>query len=158
MKKAIEYFEQHYNRFVSDLLEFLCFDSVSSDPERASRVVDCADWLANHLRSVGIKEVEVYPTGGHPIIFAQHPGPVDSPTVLIYGHYDVMHEDPIALWESAPFEPKIRDGAIFARGAADDKGQLFLYVKAVESILNTYDSLPIQIKMIFEGEEEVNTY
>lgn len=157
MEKSIKYCEQHHNLFVSELQEFLRIDSVSSDPSRASRVADCADWLAAHLRSIGLKEVEVYPTNGYPIVFAQHPGPVGSPTVLIYGHYDVVHEDPAELWESSPFEPTIRDGAVFARGAADDKGQLFLYVKAVESILKTDGSLPVQIKMIFEGEEEVGS-
>lgn len=157
MEKVLEYCEQNSERFLDEYKEFLSFESVSADPLRKQEVANCAEWLADHLKQVGIPHVEVIQTQGHPVVFAKHPGPKDAPTILVYGHYDVQPEDPIELWKSPPFSATERDGAIFARGAADDKGQLFLYVKAAEAYLNTQGQLPVNLKLVFEGEEEVGS-
>ena len=157
MKKVIEYCEKNQDRFLDEYKEFLTHQSVSADPKRKDNVAKCADWLADHMRKIGIKTVEVSQTKGHPIVFAHHPGPDGTPTVLVYGHYDVQPEDPIDLWDTDPFVASIKDGKVFARGACDDKGQLFVYLKAVEAYLNVKGELPVNVKMVIEGEEEVGS-
>lgn len=143
--------EQHLNQ----LIEFLKFPSISSVPENAGDVKACAEWLADHIKSTGFETVEIIPTKGHPLVYAEWMGAgPDAKTVLVYGHYDVQPVDPIELWKTPPFEPEIRDGKIFARGTADDKGQLFCHVKALEAMLETNGKLPVNVKLIFEGEEE----
>lgn len=157
MDDVIAYCERNGEKFARQYQELLRFESVSADPKRAPEVARCAQWLADHLTDVGIESVQVFPTQGHPIVYARHTGPEGSPTILIYGHYDVQPEDPVELWDSPPFDPTLRDGAMIARGAADDKGQLFVYVKALEAYLKTRKALPLTVKILLEGEEEVGS-
>jgi acetylornithine deacetylase/succinyl-diaminopimelate desuccinylase-like protein len=154
MEKALSYADQYFDRFVSELDEFLRIPSISTDPEHAGDVKAAAEWLADHLRSLNIERVEVMPTPGHPVVFAEHIVDPSYPTVLVYGHYDVQPPDPLELWDSPPFEPVIRDNIMYARGTCDDKGQLFMHVKAAEAYLRGDSGLPLNVKYIFEGEEE----
>ncbi|HBB24808.1 MAG TPA: dipeptidase, partial [Bacteroidetes bacterium] len=149
---------QHRERFEAELIEFLSIPSVSTDPERSDDVVRCANWLAEHLRGIGLEHVEVLPTKGHPIVYAENLDAGEgAPTVLFYGHYDVQPVDPLNLWTNPPFEPVVRDGKIFARGATDDKGQVFLHIKAIEALLAVEGRLPINVKLLIEGEEEIGS-
>ncbi len=157
MTTPIEYAEANKDRFLEELFEYLRIPSISTDAEHTDEVARCANWLADHLRQIGVEHVEVEPTDGHPIVYAEHIVDPDAPTYLIYGHYDVQPPDPLELWDSPPFEPTLRDGKIFARGATDDKGQLFCHVKAIESHLATHGTLPVNVKMLIEGEEEVGS-
>ena len=161
MEHALRYADEHQDRFVSELEDLLRIPSISTDPQYADDVQQAANWLASHLRSLGLQGVEVCQTDGHPIVYAEHLGAGDDkPTVLVYGHYDVQPPDPLELWDSPPFEPTrrngdARDGTLYARGACDDKGQLFMHAKAAESYLSSDDgALPVNLKFIIEGEEE----
>lgn len=157
MSKLIGYLEQNKGKFLQELQEFLKLESISAAPEKNEACVATADWLAQHLRSIGVQGVEVLPTTGKPLVYAHHPGPAGSPTVLIYGHYDVQPVDPLNLWNTPPFEPTVKDGKLWARGASDDKGQIWIHVKALETLLKTEGKLPVSIKLLFEGEEEVGS-
>ncbi|MEY3386419.1 MAG: hypothetical protein RIR53_1230 [Bacteroidota bacterium] len=153
-----EYLDQHRGRFESELVEFLSIPSVSTDPASAGDVARCAEWLANHLRGVGMPHVEVIPTPGHPIVYAERcEAGQGAPTVLFYGHYDVQPVDPIDLWTDPPFTPVIRNGKVYARGATDDKGQVFLHIKAIEALLAAEGQLPVNVKLLIEGEEEIGS-
>lgn len=154
---VVEYIEEHQERFLEELKEYLRIPSVSTAPEHKPDVERCADWLAAHLEKIGVATVEKHATGGHPIIYAEHIVDPELPTYLIYGHYDVQPPDPLELWTDPPFEPTIRDGKIFARGATDDKGQSFAHVKAIEAHLAVNGTLPVNIKLLIEGEEEVGS-
>ena len=157
MNKALSYTDTHFNRFVDELIEFLRIPSISTDPEHAGDVRAAAHWLADHLRNLGIQTVDVMETDGFPIVYAEHIVDPSKPTILVYGHYDVQPADPLELWDSAPFSPVIKNGDLYARGSCDDKGQLFMHVKAAESFFNGTKSLPLNVKYIFEGEEEVGS-
>jgi len=152
-----DYLDLHHGRFIQELTDFLSIPSVSTAPENAADVRKCGEWLVNHLRKIGLETVELHETPGHPIVYAEHchAGP-DKPTVLFYGHYDVQPVDPIELWTNPPFEPTYRDGKVFARGATDDKGQVFLHIKAIEALLAT-TVLPVNVKILIEGEEEIGS-
>jgi len=154
----LEYLHAHHDRFIDELTRFLQFASVSTAPEHAQDVRSCGEWLVQHLKGIGIETVELHDTPGHPIVYAEHckAGP-DKPTVLFYGHYDVQPVDPLDLWTNPPFVPTFRDGKVFARGATDDKGQVFLHIKALESLLATTGELPVNVKMLIEGEEEIGS-
>ncbi|MFN4985317.1 MAG: dipeptidase [Ignavibacteria bacterium] len=153
-----QYLEQNASLYEQQLTEFLSIASVSTDPACADDVKNCATWLADHLTGIGLPTVTIYPTPGHPIVYAEDLSAGQSaPTVLLYGHYDVQPVDPLNLWTNPPFEPVIRDGKIYARGATDDKGQVFLHVKAIEAIYKTEGKLPINIKLLIEGEEEIGS-
>ena len=154
MEKALAYADANFENFVSELEDFLRIPSISTDPAHAGDVSDAANWLAEHLRSLGIQRVEVMKTPGHPIVFAEHQADPSAPTVLVYGHYDVQPPDPLELWDSPPFEPVTKDGVMYARGTCDDKGQLFMHAKAAEAFLKTSGKVPLNVKYIFEGEEE----
>lgn len=150
-----EYAHEHRDRFVEELKAFLRIPSISTLPEHKSDMEDAAAWLAEHLRGIGVETVEVLPTWGHPVVYGEWMAAGDeTPTALVYGHYDVQPVDPLDEWRTPPFEPTIEGGNIYARGAADDKGQLFIHLKAVESYLETEGRLPINVKFMFEGEEE----
>ncbi|MCS7082937.1 MAG: dipeptidase [Bacteroidota bacterium] len=150
------YVEAHWERFLEELKDLLRIPSVSADPAHRADVARAAQWLADHLRGLGL-EAEVLPTDGHPIVYAEWLGAPDAPTVLCYGHYDVQPPDPLELWESPPFEPTIRDGKLYARGASDDKGQAFLHLKALEAYLRAEGRPPVNVKFLLEGEEEVGS-
>jgi acetylornithine deacetylase/succinyl-diaminopimelate desuccinylase-like protein len=145
------------SRAVGELMEFLRFPSVSADPARAQGVRRCADWIAEHLRSIGLDGVRVVETAGHPFVHAEWRQAPDRPTLLIYGHYDVQPPGPLERWSFPPFEPSIRGRDLFGRGASDDKGQLFAHVKAIESYLRASGRLPVNVRCVFDGEEEVGS-
>jgi acetylornithine deacetylase/succinyl-diaminopimelate desuccinylase-like protein len=154
---CLAYARSNRPRFVAELSEFVRFASVSAQPAHAKDVRNCADWLAAQLRKIGFEHVEVVPTRGHPIVYADWLRAPGRPTVLIYGHYDVQPADPVEEWKSPPFEPAVRGDDLFGRGASDDKGQMFTHVKAVECLLRGAGSLPINVKCLFEGEEEIGS-
>jgi acetylornithine deacetylase/succinyl-diaminopimelate desuccinylase-like protein len=155
--RALRYARTHRSKFVSELKEFLCFPSVSSQPQRRVDVKKCAHWLARRLQSIGLERVQVIPMRGNPIVYATWMRAANRPTVIIYGHYDVLPGEPMAEWRTPPFTPTVKGLDLYARGAADDKGQLFCHVKAVESYLRAAHALPVNVKCIFEGEEEIGS-
>jgi len=157
VNEQVGYFEANYVNFLSELLDFLRIQSVSTDPERKQDVRQAADFLANKLASIGIEHVEIFPTKRHPIVYGDylHAG-LAQPTILVYGHYDVQPEDPINLWNTKPFEPEIIGDNLYARGASDMKGQVYACLAAIQSFLKVSD-LPINVKFIFEGEEEIGS-
>jgi acetylornithine deacetylase/succinyl-diaminopimelate desuccinylase-like protein len=153
--RALAYARKHRSRFVAELEEFVRFPSVSNQPQHAGDVRKCASWLAAHLRRIGLEQVCVVPTNRHPIVFASWRHARGRPTVLLYGHYDVQPAEPLEQWRTPPFEPVLKHNNLYGRGASDDKGQLFTHVKALESYLKTERTLPVNVKCIFEGEEEL---
>lgn len=156
MQNIKEYVETNKQRFLDELFELLRFPSVSADQKYAGDVRRTAEFVAQKLRDAGADNVEVCETAGHPIVYGEKITDPSKPTVLVYGHYDVQPADPLELWETPPFEPTVRDGKIFARGACDDKGQFYMHVKAFELMLKQGD-LPTNIKFMIEGEEEVGS-
>lgn len=156
MQNIKEYVETNKQRFLDELFELLRFPSVSADQKYAGDVRRTAEFVAQKLRDAGADNVEVCETAGHPIVYGEKIMDPSKPTVLVYGHYDVQPADPLELWETPPFEPTVRDGKIFARGACDDKGQFYMHVKAFELMLKQGD-LPTNIKFMIEGEEEVGS-
>ena len=154
---AFEHAQAHYETHVAQLKELVSIPSVSTLPEHRADMQRAAEWLADNLRSGGMDRVEVMPTGGHPVVYAEWLRAPGAPTVLVYGHYDVQPPDPLDEWHSPPFEPTIRDGDLYARGATDDKGQLFIHAKAVESLLDAEGALPVNVKFLLEGEEEIGS-
>ncbi len=154
MQKALDYAHAHFDDFVAQLEDLLRIPSISTDSAYRADVHRGAAWLADHLREIGVATVEVVETEGHPIVFAEHRVDAARPTVLVYGHYDVQPPDPLDLWHSPPFEPVRKNGTLYARGACDDKGQLFMHVKAAEAYLKTRGETPVNLKFIIEGEEE----
>ncbi len=158
MNKLVNYINENNNRFIEELVEFLKIPSISNNEENKSDIENCAKWLQNHIKSIGIENVDVYNTPGHPIVYAEYLNAgKDKPTILIYGHYDVQPVDPIDLWSNQPFEPTIKDGKIYARGTTDDKGQLFIHIKSLETYLKNENSLPVNVKILIEGEEEIGS-
>lgn len=150
------YIELNKDRFLDELIDLLKVPSVSADPAFSKDVHRAAELLSNRLKEIGIDKVEICPTAGYPIVYGEKIVDEQLPTVLVYGHYDVQPADPIELWTSPPFEPVIKDGKIYARGACDDKGQMYMHVKAVELMMKT-DGLPCNVKFMIEGEEEVGS-
>jgi acetylornithine deacetylase/succinyl-diaminopimelate desuccinylase-like protein len=157
-EKARKYSRDHAERFRHELHEFLRIPSLSGDPAHAGDVKRAAEWLAAQLHAMGVKTARVMPTAGHPVVFGEWTGAgPDKPTVLIYGHYDVVPAVMEDGWDAPPFEPVEKDGKIYARGATDDKGQLFIHVKALESYLEAHGGAPVNVKFLLEGEEEVSS-
>jgi acetylornithine deacetylase/succinyl-diaminopimelate desuccinylase-like protein len=154
---AIEYARSHREQFVKELESFIRFESVSAQPAHAEDVKKCAGWLADHLRRVGLNNVTIVRTQRHPIVYADWKHARGRPTVLIYGHYDVQPADPLNEWHSPPFKAAVRGNDIYGRGACDDKGQLFAHIKAFESLLHAGGALPVNVKCLFEGEEEIGS-
>ena len=154
---ALSFIRDNRRRFVAELGKFIGFPSISAQDWHAGDVDNCAVWLADHLREVGLQEVKIVPTRRHPIVYASWRQTPERPTVLIYGHYDVQPPEPLAEWLSPPFEPIVRFDYIYGRGASDDKGQMFVHVKAIESYLKTAGRLPVNLICLFEGEEEIGS-
>ncbi len=156
------YIETHQQRFLDELFDFLRIPSVSADPAFSGDVQRAAEFIQARLLDAGMDSAHIHPTEGHPIVLAEKIIDPSRPTILVYGHYDVQPADPYELWDTPPFEPSIRktsihpDGAIFARGACDDKGQIYMHVKAIEMML-AENNLPCNVKVMFEGEEEVGS-
>ena len=151
-----QYIDTHRERFLQELFSLLRLPSISADPTYSREVMNTANAVAEFLTKAGATGVKIHPTAGHPIVYGEKIISSTAPTVLVYGHYDVQPADPIDLWQSPPFDPQIRDGNIYARGACDDKGQFFMHIKAFEAMLAT-DSLPCNIKFMIEGEEEIGS-
>ena len=154
---AIQNFvEQNQTRFLEELFEFLRIPSVSTLPEHKGDVARAAEFVANALRTAGIENVEIISTAKHPLVYGEWLHAPGKPTVLCYGHYDVQPPDPVELWHSPPFEPTVKNGNIYARGACDDKGQMYMHVKAIEALRATGEGkLPLNVKFLIEGEEEI---
>ncbi len=152
------YLEKQQDRFLDELKAFLRIPSISALPQHAADVERAAQWVAERLRQAGAEHVQVLPTGGHPVVYGDwlHAGP-DAPTALIYGHFDVQPVDPLELWSAPPFEPTVRDGRIYARGASDDKGNMLAPILAFEALLATAGRLPVNVKFLFEGQEEIGS-
>lgn len=157
MKEVIDYIDSNYERYLDELKEFLRIPSISTLPEHSKDMQTAAEFVATKLKDAGMNKVEIFQTEGHPLVYAEWLGVPGKPTVLIYGHYDVQPVDPIELWETPPFEPTIKGDNIFARGATDDKGQMFVHIKSVEAYFKTFGGLPLNVKFIIEGEEEIGS-
>ncbi|HBY63866.1 MAG TPA: dipeptidase [Solibacterales bacterium] len=149
------YVKQNETRFLEELKDFIRIPSISTAPEHVEDVRRAAEFVAEALRTAGIENVEMIPTAKHPLVYGDWLHAPGKPTVLCYGHYDVQPADPLELWESPPFEPTIRNGNLYARGAVDDKGQMYMHIKAVEALRAVNGTLPVNLKFLIEGEEEV---
>jgi acetylornithine deacetylase/succinyl-diaminopimelate desuccinylase-like protein len=157
MQDVIAFIDTHRQRFVDELIEWVRIPSVSSDPARAQDVRASAEHLAARFRALGADRTAVWPTAGHPAVFAEWLPAPGGPTLLVYGHHDVQPVDPLGEWVSPPFEPAVRGGRLWGRGVVDDKGQVYIHAKAVESFVRSAGRLPINLKMIVEGEEEIGS-
>ena len=151
------YIESNKENFKNELFDFLRIPSISTSSDHKDDIQDAANFLIDKLESLNLDRVELFETDGNPIVFGELIMDKSAPTVLVYGHYDVQPPDPLELWETDPFEPTVRNGDIYARGASDDKGQSFTHVKALESYLYSDQDFPVNIKFIFEGEEEIGS-
>src|ERR1700676_348252 len=152
-----EYVERKHNEHLTDLYEFLRIPSVSAHADHKQDVERAAQWVADRLRRVGLDAVEIVPTKMHPVVYGQSLQAPGKPTILFYGHYDVQPPEPLELWTSPPFQPAVRDGNLFGRGTADDKGQVHIHLKALESLHKLHGKFPVNIKVLIEGEEEVGS-
>ena len=157
MNEVLKYIGENRETFIEELKEFLRIPSISTLAENKKDINDCAEFVMNKLKQAGMSRVEIFHTEGHPIVYGEWLGAPGKPTVLVYGHYDVQPVDPIDLWDSPPFEPTIKNGKIYARGATDDKGQVFMHFKSVDSFFKTVGSPPLNIKYVIEGEEEIGS-
>jgi acetylornithine deacetylase/succinyl-diaminopimelate desuccinylase-like protein len=157
LDKALEYARQNRERFLNELKEILTIPSISTDPDHKPDMQTAAEWMAAQLRSIGMSNVQILPTGGHPVVYGERLNAGKAaPTVLIYGHYDVQPADPLELWSTPPFEPSVRGESLYARGSADMKGQVLASLKAVESVMKS-GGLSVNLKWLIEGEEEIGS-
>ena len=162
MEQINNYINENKDRFINELIDLLKIPSISADPSFAKDVLNCADAVAKGLAAAGADNIEICKTEGYPIVYGEKIIDASLPTVLVYGHYDVQPADPLELWTSGPFDPVVKktdihpEGAIFARGACDDKGQFYMHIKAFELMMNT-NTLPCNVKFMIEGEEEVGS-
>ncbi|MBI5476772.1 MAG: dipeptidase [Ignavibacteriales bacterium] len=157
MNQILKYISDNQNRFLDELNSFISIPSVSTSIENSKDMKRCAEWLSDHLKNIGLSNIQIFNTPGHPIVYGDWIGAPGKPTVLIYGHYDVQPAEPLELWISPPFQGTIRGGNYYARGASDDKGQVFIHLKSIEAFLKNNGSLPVNIKIILEGEEEIGS-
>ena len=157
MSDLSSYIESHRDAHLEELKEFLRIPSVSTKSEHKPDIEKAAHWVADRLRAAGLENIEIVPTKMHPLVYGESLKAPGKPTVLFYGHYDVQPAEPLELWTTPAFEPDVRDGKLFARGSVDDKGQVHLHIKALEALLKTQGKLPINIKVMIEGEEEVGS-
>lgn len=151
------YFQSRRDEQLNELKQWLSIPSISALSEHKQDVLNAAQWLADTLQRAGLEHIEILPTEGHPVVYADYLHAPGKPTVLVYGHYDVQPVDPLHLWTTPPFEPEIRGDKLYARGATDDKGQVFIHIKAIEAILKQEGTLPVNIKLCIEGEEEIGS-
>ena len=151
------YLEEHKSQFQDEMLDFLRIPSISALPEHADDVQRAAQWVANRMEAAGIEGVRIMPTGGHPVVYGEWLHAPGKPTILIYGHFDTQPVDPLDLWTAPPFEPEVKDGRVYARGSSDDKGNMLVPILAVEALLKGEGSLPVNVKFLFEGQEEIGS-
>jgi acetylornithine deacetylase/succinyl-diaminopimelate desuccinylase-like protein len=154
VQSALRYVDEHRDQFLDDLKDLLRIPSISALPKYRKETRRAAQFVADQLATIGLEQAKLIKTQGHPLVYAEWLHAPDKPTVLLYGHYDVQPVDPIALWNTPPFEPTLREGNLYARGAVDDKGQMFAILKALEALLRTGDALPVNVRVLIEGEEE----
>jgi acetylornithine deacetylase/succinyl-diaminopimelate desuccinylase-like protein len=154
--QVTQYLDQNADRFVEELKELLRIPTVSADPACKPHLQRGAEFIHRQFANLGFRS-EIVPTAGHPIVYAEWLKSPGAPTVMVYGHYDVQPADPLDLWTTPPFEPTLRDGCLYARGATDDKGQVFTHIKSAEAWLRTVGKLPVNLKYVIEGEEEVGS-
>ncbi|HLG55532.1 MAG TPA: dipeptidase [Vicinamibacterales bacterium] len=157
MNQVVDFINVNRDRYVDELKQYLAIPSISALPQHAADVRKAAEWTGDALKSAGLENVRLIDTPGNPVVYGDWLNAPGKPTILFYGHYDVQPVDPLDLWTSPPFEATVRDGEIYARGAADDKGQVFMHIKAVEAHIKKAGSLPLNIKFFIEGEEEVGS-
>lgn len=151
------YFQTNRNRHLDELCQFLAIESISALSEHQSDMTKAAEWLVESMKAVGLENVSIDPTDGYPVVYGDWMHTEGRPTILVYGHYDVQPVDPVELWETPPFEATIRDNKLYARGASDDKGQVFMHLKAVEAMMEQFGELPVNVKFMLEGEEEIGS-
>ena len=157
MDAVIDFINANRDRHIDELKAFLAIPSISALSQHAADVARCAEWTAGELKRVGLENVRLIETPGNSVVYGDWLHADGAPTILFYGHYDVQPVDPLDEWESPPFEATVREGEIYARGAADDKGQIFMHFKAIEACMRQNGSLPVNIKLILEGEEEIGS-
>lgn len=157
MKAVFNYLKDHQARFIEELKELLALKSISTKDEHKKDMQKTAEWIEKAIKKIGVSNVTIHQTEGHPVVFAQTEKIANAPTLLIYGHYDVQPVEPLDLWKTPPFEPTLKGNKLFARGSADDKGQFFIYLKVIEAFLKTKTDLPLNIKLLIEGEEEIGS-
>jgi acetylornithine deacetylase/succinyl-diaminopimelate desuccinylase-like protein len=157
MDALTQYLESHQEQFLEDLKAVLRIPSVSTEPQFKEDMLRCARHVADDFKKAGMTRVEIVPTAGHPVVYAEWLGAPGKPTALLYGHYDVQPVDPLELWQTPPFEPTLRDGKLYARGACDDKGQVYMHVAAIQAHMKVNGRLPINLKCVIEGEEEAGS-
>ncbi len=157
MHPAITFIQERRDTFVEELKAFLRIPSVSTKSEHKGDVQKAAEWLAEEMQRIGLEHVQILPTAGHPVVYADWLHASGKPTALIYGHYDVQPPEPLDLWTTGPFDPTVRNGELYARGSVDDKGQVFMHLKALEAHLKTTGTLPVNVKLLIEGEEEIGS-
>ncbi|MEO8608376.1 MAG: dipeptidase [Chloroflexota bacterium] len=157
MPSVQEYLIANHERILAELIEFARVPSISTQPEHCGDIETAAQWVATQLTAAGLSNVKIILTSGHPVIYADWLNVPDAPTILIYGHYDVQPPDPLDKWISPPFDPQIRDGRLYARGVSDDKGPMLIPIKVAEAFLKTSEKLPVNIKFLIEGEEEIGS-
>src|SRR5919109_1531703 len=157
MNQVVDFINVNRDRYVDELKQYLAIPSISALPQHAADVRRAAEWTAEALKTAGLQNVRLIETPGNPVVYGDWLNAPGKPTILFYGHYDVQPVDPLNLWTTPPFEADVRDGEIYARGSADDKGQVFMHIKAIEAHLKQNGRLPVNIKIILEGEEEVGS-
>jgi acetylornithine deacetylase/succinyl-diaminopimelate desuccinylase-like protein len=157
LQEVTAYIQNNKEKYIEELKDFLRIQSISTLPEHKDAINAAAEFVSRKLKSAGISRVNIFKTEGHPIVYGEWLGAPGKPTVLIYGHYDVQPVDPLELWNHPPFDPVVKDGKIYARGATDDKGQLYMHIKSVEAYFKTLGSLPLNVKFLIEGEEEIGS-
>ena len=157
MEAVINHIKENNANYINELIEYLKIPSISTLEENKGDMQKCASFVADKLKEAGMDKVEIFQTAGHPLVYGEWLGAPGQPTVLFYGHYDVQPVDPLDLWDSPPFEPVIKDGKIWGRGTSDDKGQNFVHIKSVEAFFKTTGRLPVNVKFILEGEEEIGS-
>ncbi len=157
MKDVFEYFSENNDAFLKQMSDFLKIPSISTSVKNRKDILKSAKFVEKQLRSAGLKNVKQYATKGNPLVYGEWLNAKDAPTVLIYGHYDVQPVEPLAEWKTPPFEPTFKNGKVFCRGASDDKGQVFIHFKVIEAFLKTRKKLPVNVKVLVEGEEEIGS-
>src|SRR5258705_11395478 len=157
MNDVVDFINVNRDRYVEELKQYLAIPSISALPQHAAEVVRDAQWMADSIGNAGLQIVRLIETPGNPVVYGDWLNAPGKPTILFYGHYDVQPVDPLDLWTTPPFEATVRDGELYARGSADDKGQVFMHIKAVEAHLKKGGRLPLTIKVFIEGEEEVGS-
>jgi len=153
----LQFAKKNQNRFIEELKEFIKIPSISGSPEHKEEMKRCAHFLQNRMKEIGLARVEIFDTPGHPLVYGEWIIDPEKPTVLIYGHYDVQPVDPLDMWKTPPFEPDVREGRMYGRGTVDDKGQIYIHFNAIESWKKVEQTLPLNVKFILEGEEEIGS-